>query len=60
MSIDLISIPLHFIENVHLVGAAYKHLKMNQLQMYGSTVGQWHTIMALTSVSPATTMEPGS
>ena len=26
MSIDLLSIPLHFIEDVHLVGGAYKHL----------------------------------
>jgi hypothetical protein len=26
MTIDSMSIPLHFIENVHLVGTAYEHL----------------------------------
>ena len=26
MTINLMSIPLHFVENVHLVGTAYEHL----------------------------------
>jgi hypothetical protein len=28
MTTDLMSITLHFIDNVHLVGAAYKHLEI--------------------------------
>jgi hypothetical protein len=30
MTIDLMSITLHFIDNVHLVRAAYKHLETVQ------------------------------
>ena len=30
MAVDLMSITLHFIDNVHLVGAAYKHLEIVQ------------------------------
>jgi hypothetical protein len=56
MTVDLVSITLHFIDDVHLVGAAYKHLRMFS---DGFMKACWrHTIMALTRVSPATTKEP--
>lgn len=58
MTVDLMSITLHFIDNVHLVGAAYKHLQI--VQRRGLAKANWrHTIMALTRVSPTTTKEPG-
>lgn len=58
MTVDLMSIALHFIDNVHLVGAAYKHLELvSDGFLAKSNLG--HTIMALTRVSPTTTKEPG-
>jgi hypothetical protein len=58
MTVDLMGIPLHFIDNVYLVGAAYKHLEI--VQRWGLAKANWrHTIMALTRVSPTTTNEPG-
>jgi hypothetical protein len=58
MTVDLMSITLHFIDNVHFVGAAYKHLEV--VQRWGLDKVNWrHTIMALTRVSPTTTKEPG-
>ena len=57
MTIDLIGIPLHFIENVHLVGATHKHLRL-AVSDECKEVNLWHTIMALTRVSPTLTKEP--
>ena len=57
MTIDLMSITLHFIDYVHLVGAAYKHLEIVQ-RWDLAKANLRHTIMALTRVSPTTTKEP--
>jgi len=58
MTVDLMGITFHFIDNVHLVGAAYKHLEI--VQRWNLANENWrHTIMALTRVSPTVTKEPG-
>ena len=36
MSIDLLSVPLNFIDDVHLVGAAYKHLEWISYECTGA------------------------
>ena len=58
MAVDLVGIPLYFIDNVDLVGANYKHLRPINDRDLG--VHEWHTIMALTRVSPTVRKDPGS
>jgi len=42
MTIDLVSITLHFIHNVYLVGTAYKHLRMFSNGVYKSILAAYH------------------
>ena len=39
MTVDLMGITFHFIDNVHLVGAAYKHLEIGQRWNLADEIG---------------------